>query len=192
MGGKTHGHCPTINGKVQLSPTYHSWNSMKLRCKDKSRPSYGGKGVKICDRWLGETGFENFLADMGERPKGKTLGRKKNNKGYFPSNCQWETKPEQYRNQTSNHYVEVFGEKLTLAEACRKHGKVGINTIRMRVHKGWDILQALTRPVRHHQPGSVMSLWQRCQRNGINYSTVNGRIARGWSIEQALSTPSKG
>lgn len=53
------------------SPTFIRWRSMKSRCyypKNVGYPNYGGRGIKVCDRWLGEHGFENFLADMGEVP----------------------------------------------------------------------------------------------------------------------------
>jgi hypothetical protein len=60
---------------------------------------YGGKGVAVCDRWKS---FENFLADMGHRPKGKTIDRIDNDKGYFAENCQWLEQLEQTRKQPKN------------------------------------------------------------------------------------------
>lgn len=82
----------TTHGHANRSLTYSSWSSMKARClnpNDGSFPRYGGRGITICERWLGEHGFENFLADMGERPEGKTLDRKKSNGNYEPDNCRW-------------------------------------------------------------------------------------------------------
>jgi len=57
---------------------------------------YGDRGIEICKRWLHS--FENFLADMGEKPAGLTLERINNNAGYKPSNCCWATVAEQCRN----------------------------------------------------------------------------------------------
>lgn len=75
---------------------------MVARCTRRSHHryrDYGGRGIKVCDRWLGRNGFVNFLADMGERPEGLTLDRIDVNRGYEKSNCRWATQEEQMRNQ---------------------------------------------------------------------------------------------
>jgi hypothetical protein len=69
-----------------------------------SYKEYGGRGIKVCDRWNRDIqgqkqGFANFIEDVGHRPKGKTLDRIDNNKGYEKSNCRWATPSEQASNQ---------------------------------------------------------------------------------------------
>lgn len=96
-----HGHT-SDRGVYERSPTYNSWRSMKERCY---RPAhrwfhrYGGRGITVCERWLGKQGFSNFLVDMGERPAGMSLDRVDNDKGYSPDNCKWSTATEQNNNQ---------------------------------------------------------------------------------------------
>jgi hypothetical protein len=83
---------------VQYASTYQSWSNMIRRCTDPRCPRYpdwGGRGITVCDRWLD---FANFLADMGERPPGRTLERTKNHLGYSPDNCVWATPAQQGRN----------------------------------------------------------------------------------------------
>lgn len=94
----THGH--SIGH--QLSPTYRSWRNMQTRCQNPNSSryaDYGGRGIKISKRWLGPSGFQHFLADMGERPFGKEIDRMDNDGDYKPGNCRWATKLEHGKNR---------------------------------------------------------------------------------------------
>jgi hypothetical protein len=97
----THGHnYSAAHGGP--SPTYHSWSAMKARCINPNTigwKNYGGRGIKVCKRWSVPRGFQRFLADMGPRPRGRSLDRKNNDKGYSPSNCRWATRRQQRLNQ---------------------------------------------------------------------------------------------
>jgi hypothetical protein len=93
--------------KMTKTPEYIAWLMMIQRCtnpKAISWPQYGGRGIKICERWRK---FENFYEDMGDRPLSAptskrsefSIGRINNEGNYEPSNCRWETWPEQYSNR---------------------------------------------------------------------------------------------
>jgi len=127
-----HGHARHING-LKASPTYASWCAMLTRCRRK----YDKRGIIVCARWKS---FENFLADMGERPSGMTLDRFPDNNGpYTPSNCRWATPQQQARNTRRN--------RLTLALAT----EVAVRRLRgesaASIAKAFGISESLPREI---------------------------------------------
>lgn len=96
----THGNA----ARSGVSPEYRCWGALVQRCTNPRAANfkyYGGRGIKVCERWLGEFGFENFFADMGERPSlMHTVDRRENDGDYTPENCRWATKAEQAQNSS--------------------------------------------------------------------------------------------
>lgn len=106
----SHGHAPKFNS----SKTYVTWLDMKGRCNRESNKDYaryGGRGITYCARW---EHFENFLADMGEKPEGLELDRKDNDGDYCIENCRWTTHRINRRN--SSHTI-LTERRVTLLKA---------------------------------------------------------------------------
>lgn len=128
-----------------------AWTHMKERCYDvncKEYPRWGGRGIKICDRWMGDNGFENFLYDMGRSPTPKhSIDRYPDNDGdYEPSNCRWGTPKQQKRNQGDTLWVEYKGLKKPLAEWCEELG-LQYHMIWTRITKrGYSVTKAFEKP----------------------------------------------
>lgn len=146
-----HGHSRQGNRR----PEYGVWLTMRNRCsnpKVEKYPLYGGRGIKVCNRWLGEDGYANFIADMGPRPKGCSIERDDPNGDYEPQNCRWASPKEQANNTRRNHVIEWKGESLTVAQWSERIGIAG-TTILFRLKKGWTVEEALTRPLRKVKSG---------------------------------------
>lgn len=144
--------------------TFVSWAKMKERCTNSKHPHsrhYLRRGITICARWLGESGPLNFLADMGERPKGLSLDRKDNDKGYWcgksecsdcgplgrEPNCRWATEQKQKRNTRQNVLLTFQGETLCMAEWAERTG-INQHVIRNRYAvRKWSVEKTLTTPV---------------------------------------------
>jgi len=117
----------TRHGQAQKTPTHKTWASMKERCSPggTSCHNYYDRGIRVCERW---NDFLAFYEDMGVRPKGMTLERIDNSKGYSPENCRWATQKEQMRNTRKSLYVMFEGERINFAALVEK---TGINYMRL-------------------------------------------------------------
>jgi hypothetical protein len=108
---------------LSKTPTYLSWQAAKSRCynpKTVNYPSYGGAGITVCDRW--RDSFENFLSDMGKRPKGCTLDRIDPCGHYEPSNCRWATPKEQTATTSRLRYYNWRGRQMLINEIAETEG----------------------------------------------------------------------
>ena len=96
---------------------------MIRRCEnpaDKHYKDYGGRGIKVCERWKD---LRNFVADMGDPPEGMTLDRWPDKNGnYEPGNCRWATPQQQARNTRRNVLVSLEGKEMCVADAADRIG----------------------------------------------------------------------
>lgn len=142
-GNTRHGH----SRRGAASPTYAAWASMFRRCYLPSQESYhlyGGRGIAVCDRWRT---FENFMADMGEKPAGTSLDRIDSDGSYTPENCRWATPSQQAVNRRGTRLIEHNGQRKAAAEWAQLTG-IPSSAIRTRIDRlGWDVARALSEPL---------------------------------------------
>jgi len=126
--------------------SFSVWSKMRARCSNTKAHNwdrYGGRGIKVCDRW---SEFANFFADMGPAPDGMTLDRIDNNGNYEPGNCRWATKLTQARNRANNVVLEYAGRRMCLSEWAIETG-IQLGTLWYRHKAGWDTPRILTQKV---------------------------------------------
>jgi hypothetical protein len=125
----------TTHGKA-YTDIYKTWEGMLQRCLNRKNDHYhiyGGRGIRVCNRWLN---FEKFLADMGERPgPGYSLDRKDNDGHYEPGNVRWATHKEQCNNTRRNVCAQINGVRMTGSEIGEKFG-IDSTTVRDRIKRG--------------------------------------------------------
>jgi hypothetical protein len=125
---KTHGQTGVVE--------HRAWKNIFARCYNANCPeykNYGGRGIKVCDRWSGYSGFQNFLEDMGRRPSSDhSLDRIDVNGNYCPENCRWATRKEQCNNTRRNRIITHNGKTQTLSQWSAELG-IHVATIRRRL-----------------------------------------------------------
>lgn len=126
----------------KFTPEYRAWTKMRERCEhpsDSDARLY--LGIRVCARWRGRHGFENFLADMGPRPHGMTLDRRDNDGNYEPGNCRWATPRQQARNRRTNRMVTFKRQTRCVAEWAEILD-LNPDTLRSRLNAGWNTAEA--------------------------------------------------
>lgn len=131
---------PDATVHSQRNPAYRVWQSMKTRCFNVRHPSYhhyGERGITMCPEWAED--FDQFLKDMGSRPKGLSIERINNSGNYEPGNCQWGTAMEQAGNTRRNIVVQWKGMRCNLIDVARVE-QVGYQSLSYRYqNKGMTI-----------------------------------------------------
>ena len=130
---------------------YRIYRGMWQRCYDKNVKQYsryGGRGIKICEEWLGEKGFENFRqwALKNGYSDNLSIDRIDNDKGYSKDNCRWCTNKEQMNNRRVNVCLTLNGETHTMAEWSDITG-INVATIKSRYRAGWSDEDILTKEI---------------------------------------------
>lgn len=131
---------------------YQRYKLMKNRCynpHNKRYYLYGGRGIKMCDEWLGEDGSKNFIEwalNNGYR-EDLTLDRINGDEGYSPNNCRWVTRKEQSNNLRTNVLYDYNGCKYTLSQIA-DIVNMDQKLLRSRIRLGWDLDKAINTPKR--------------------------------------------
>lgn len=128
----THGHY--IKGKP--TGTRKTWGEIFQRCNNKNNHAYkwyGGRGIKVCDRWYS---FENFVSDMGIRPEGFSLDRVNSDGNYEPGNCRWATAKEQAQNTRQSKRWLIHGVEYKSGQQAADATGIKRATIQWRVRNG--------------------------------------------------------
>ena len=186
---------------------YKTWESMKSRCynpNDGKYKKYGGRGIKVCDEWLGKDGAKNFAEwayangfDENKHQKEQSIDRIDVNGNYEPKNYRFTNAKVQANNRTNTIILEFQGKSQSLQEWADELG-ISESTIRWRLNKGYSTEKALTTKVRktvsqgkkyltHKGNTKTVSEWARYL--GIDSKILYTRLKRGWTIEKTLETP---
>lgn len=148
------------------TPTYSSWLAMIARCYQEnniSYPNYGAKGVRVCKRWLdNETGFQNFLEDVGERPSmAYSLDRIKE-RDYKPGNCRWATRSQQNQNV-----------------GLKKSNTTGYKG----VHKHWF---RWTAEIRNNGTKHYIGLYETIEEAALAYNIASEKLQGSYGVRNVL------
>ena len=173
---------------------HNTWLNIKSRCYKENNPAYhnyGGRGIKVCDRWL--ESFENFYADMGKKPsKNHSIDRSDNDKGYSPDNCVWATRKEQMNNVRYNRLITLNGVTKTVSEMA-EYFNIKLSIVQTRLARNWSDEDAFKKEVAKSKrlitvDGITKTVTEMSNMYNIDRSLVTGRLGRGWSHEKAIKT----
>ena len=141
---------------------YNTWKNMIQRTTDPkaaSYPHYGGRGIKVCERWQS---LDGFLADMGPTyADDLTIERIHVDGDYEPGNCRWVTAAEQARNKRNTRLLEFRGRSLIIADWAEVIG-LNAKTLTSRIYQyGWPVERALTEGVSPERLASLQPIHER-------------------------------
>lgn len=182
----------SVTHGMSNSCEFSTWTDIQTRCSNenaKSFADYGGRGIKVCSRWL--ESFDNFFADMGPRPSANhSIERDDVNGDYEPGNCRWATAQEQARNKRNNRLVTIDGVTKIAADWADEAGILR-STFLLRLKAGVSGA-ALLAPSKQEGCLTFNGItdtyagWS--QRTSIKTSTIAMRVTSyGWPVHKALT-----
>jgi hypothetical protein len=152
-------------------PLVHTWRSMLQRCLNPNNAAYknyGGRGISVCDRWVNS--FENFLADMGERPSQQmTIDRIDNDGNYEPGNVRWATQKEQTHNQRRTRHITFNGQTKIMSEWASELG-ISRERLRQRLCK-MPVNEALSFVAHAKSPAEERRIKKQVQKRELKWKT---------------------
>ena len=169
--------------KVKDKRLYKRWYNAKNRCENLKNPHYsryGGRGIKVCERWQN---YENFEVDMLESflahvekfgLKDTQLDRVNYDGNYEPSNCEWKTQKEQQNNRSNNRMVT---DGLNVTQFAEKY-RLSPRLVNQRLNRGMSVDEILDVPIRQHVmyylpcKNNTVSLTEHCKQNSYNYNKI--------------------
>lgn len=171
--------------------TFKIFHGMRARCNIPSAThfeNYGGRGIKVCERWSGDHGFQNFLSDMGECPPEHSIERRDPNGDYTPDNCFWMLKSKQVHNRTITIRLTRDGITKPLSEWCQDFN-LDWKTVRSRMKNGWPEKDLFVPANALHAvvltlDGETMRQSEFARRIGLDASSVSHKLKLGWTPEQ--------
>lgn len=179
---------------------YTTYTCMKYRCynpKNHAYKDYGGRGITVCDRWMGKNGYKNFISDMGYKNNPElTLERIDNEKGYSPENCIWATRKAQATNRRTTTKYKYLGKELTLNEWSKSTG-IHKSTLYYRVIMlKWSIKKAIETPIFKPKTflykNNMLTLREIAIEENIDFNLLSTRVLTlNWNLNRAIETPNR-
>lgn len=154
---KEYSHDTFLKHGRYKSKIYKIYLCILSRCYyegNKSYKNYGGRGIKVCDQWLGKEGFLNFCEwsykngfDDSRTSNEQSIDRIDVNGNYEPLNCRWATQQKQQNNKRNNLYITYNSKTQSLADWCRELN-IPYSRTQQRHQRGWSVEKMFNEPGR--------------------------------------------
>lgn len=176
---------------------YAIYNGIKERCLNKNNENYdlyGGRGISICDEWMGDNGYANFRTwALNNGYKNElTIDRIDVNGNYEPSNCRWATMKTQMNNRRNSIKININGQEMTLSDIADEYG-ISRGTVGSRYRAGCvgnEIIFGKDLK-KYEVDGRLYTADEISNVFGIPKRQFASRLGKGWSVEKAATFPYK-